>query len=131
MFLPMDTHSDGQQNRQSVRKAAKMALLLAFAGTADAFQPMGLKPFLGSKASIARISQQVPSISLRQGNEKPAFFQALKLSAVDPACREKMYEIAQASFILGPYLCAPSLCQYLLCCVSVSWFSMASILALW
>jgi hypothetical protein len=89
----------------SMRSVAKMALLAAFASGTEAFQPTVLRSLTPATkaASTASSMQQVPIFSLRQGrNEKPAFLQSLRAAAsasstVDPVCREKMYDTAQAS----------------------------------
>jgi hypothetical protein len=100
MFLLNDNHysQDGQSQSSSMRKVAKMALLLACAGTTEAFQPSSVmlrSP--ASKAISVNQNARVPLIPLRERAANPAAVLGLKAQVTDAACREKMYETAQAS----------------------------------
>ena len=90
------------QDNSSRPSAAKLALAaLAFASTADAFQPLAVRSLAPASSSIGRAQVQNANMRLRgpqQRTEKPVLL-GLKASSqpasAQPVCREKMYEIAQ------------------------------------
>ncbi len=125
MFL-LDPPGDSQRRGQRARTLAKAAVLLACAGSTDAFHTsLGLRSFAPATKSLGSVSHQAnPIVSLRQRTERPAVLGGLRAAAAPAAptkdeakpvlCPEEMYELAQvrASF-LPPFSSLTSLLRVL------------------
>ncbi len=73
---------------------AKVALVIALAGNADAFRPLALRTITPSTKLVSGRTQ-LPTLGLRQHASKPQFLFGLRAAVTETFSREKMYQLAQ------------------------------------
>jgi hypothetical protein len=91
---PQPDKSHGFRRNGWSQNLAKVALIVALAGNADAFRPLALRSITPSTKVVSG-RQQLPTLGLRQQASKPRFLFGLRAAVAETFSREKMYQLAQ------------------------------------
>jgi hypothetical protein len=93
-MVPHPDKPQGSRRNGWSKDLATVALIVAFAGNADAFRPLTLRTITPS-TKIVSGRPQLPTLGLRQDASKPRFLFGLRAAVAETFSREKMYQLAQ------------------------------------